>query len=325
MIFILFFILALPAMTNAAPTTLLSIAVENDVNSIGGPGTDHDYTQGLKISSTTTIEKNPGWVTFFTEDILTQTNLGFGLSQKIFTPNGIDNNQLIENDRPYAGWLALETFYHFQNEHQSHMIALSIGIIGPEAGGENMQNSYHRATNYKLAEGWQHQLATEPTLEFSYQKRQRFFELHSTAENKIFDAMTIYGGDLGNVLIDGYVGAMTRFGLFLPQDSGPTRPSLLNGERFISKDEATQNKFYFYTFAAARVIGIGRNIFLDGNTFKSSHRVKKKSVVVENELGLAANYKKVNFTWRFVTTSPEFEERNEYHNFASISLSYLLN
>ncbi|MBC7457377.1 MAG: lipid A deacylase LpxR family protein [Bdellovibrionaceae bacterium] len=304
---------------------MMNISVENDVGTIGGPGTDHDYTQGLKFSYTATIDKDPDWATLFTADTITQKNIGFGLSQKLFTPNGIDNSKLVENDRPYAGWLALETFYHFQNEHRSHLIALSVGIIGPEAGGENIQNAYHKATNYKLAEGWHHQLATEPTLELSYQQRLRFFEFNHTADNKVFDTMAIYGGDLGNVLIDGYIGAMIRYGLFLPHDLGPTRPSLLNGERFISADDANENSFYIYTFAAARMIGVGRNIFLDGNTFKSSHRVTKKSFVVENEVGLSANYKKMNLTWRFVTISPEFEERNEYHNFASISLSYLLN
>lgn len=316
--FIVLLFLTVPAFSETLPTTMWTLAVENDVNSIGGPGTDHDYTQGMKFSFTTTISQTPTWATLFTEDKSTQTNLGFGLSQKMYTPNGIEYSQLLTDDRPYAGWLALESFYHFQNEHRSHLIAVNIGIIGPEAGAENVQNAYHRATNYRLAKGWPHQLDTEPTLEISYQQRLRFFETY-----KVFDTIAIYGGDLGNVLIDGYAGAMARFGINLPNDYGPTRPSLLNGERFITKED--ENLLYFYAFAAARVIGVARNIFLDGNTFKSSHHVKKKSFMIENELGLAANYKKMNFTWRFVTTSPEFEERSEYHNFASISLSYLMN
>lgn len=325
MINLLFFLIALPTFAESSPTTMWTVSVENDVNSIGGPGTDHDYTQGMKFSYTTTVDKNPTWATLFTEEGLTQTNLGFGLSQKIYTPNGIEFDQLLIKDRPFAGWLAFETFYHFQNEHHSHLIALSVGIIGPEAGAENIQNAYHRATNYRLAKGWHNQLATEPTLELSYHQRLRFFEFNSTPENKIFDMMAVYGGDLGNVLIDGYIGAMARFGSNVPHDLGPARPSMLYGERFITNDEAKEDKFYIYTFAAARAIGVGRNIFLDGNTFKSSHSVKKKSAIFENEVGLSANYKKTNFTWRFVTISPEFEERSEYHNFASISLSYLLN
>lgn len=323
MIFLFFFLIALPTFAENSPATMWTVSVENDVNSIGGPGTDHDYTQGLKFSYTTTVDKNPTWANLFTEESVTQTNLGFGLSQKMYTPNGIEFSQLLTDDRPYAGWLAFETFYHFQNEHRSHLIALSVGIIGPEAGAENVQNAYHRATNYRLAKGWPNQLGTEPTLELSYQQRLRFFEFNRTADNKVFDTMAIYGGDLGNVLIDGYVGAMVRFGFSLPHDLGPTRPSMLNGERFLTKND--ENLLYFYSFAAARVIGVGRNIFLDGNTFKSSHYVKKKSFVTENEIGLAANYKKINLTWRFVTISPEFEDRSEYHNFASVSLSYLMN
>ena len=321
--FLICLLLAVPSFAQAQPASMMNISIENDVNSIGGAGTDHDYTQGLKISYTKTVDKNPEWATLFTDET-TQTNLGFGISQKLFTPNGIEFSNLIADDRPYAAWLALETFYHFLNEDSSHLIALSVGIIGPEAAGKNIQNWYHKATNYKLAEGWHHQLATEPTLELSYQQRLRFFEFNRGPENKVFDTMAIYGGNVGNVFIDGYIGAMTRLGYSLPNDLGPTRPSMLSGERFITKDEKNENKFYFYTFAGARIIGVGRNIFLDGNTFKSSHRVKKKPVVVENEMGVSANYKKMNFTWRFVTLTPEFEERSEYHNFASISISYLL-
>jgi lipid A 3-O-deacylase len=323
MIFFVFLFLTIPAFSESQPTKVWTVAVENDVNSIGGAGTDHDYTQGMKFSYTTTVDQNPTWATFFTEEDVTQTNLGFGLSQKIYTPNGIEFDQLLINDRPFAGWLAFETFYHFQNEHRSHLIALSLGIIGPEAGAENIQNAYHRATNYRLAKGWHNQLATEPTLELSYHQRLRFFEFNSTPDNKVFDTMVLYGGDFGNVLIDGYIGAMARFGAHVPHDLGPTRPSLLNGERFVTKDD--EKLLYFYSFVSARVIGVGRNIFLDGNTFKSSHHVNKKSLVTENEVGLSANYKKINLTWRFVTISPEFEERSEYHNFASVSLSYLLN
>lgn len=317
MIFLIFFLLALPTLAETNQTSMMNVSIENDVNSIGGAGTDHDYTQGLKFSYTTTTDKNPSWAILFADET-TQTNLGFGLSQKLYTPNGIEFDQLLVNDRPYAAWLSFETFYHFQNENRSHLISLNVGIVGPEAGGENIQNAYHRATNYRLAKGWTHQLATEPTLELSYQQRLRFYKVEQT-----FDALAIYGGDLGNVLVDGYIGAMTRFGLDLPHDLGPTRPSMLSGERFISADSSKE--VYIYAFAAARVIGVGRNIFLDGNTFKSSHKVTKKSIVVENEMGLSANYKKMNFTWRFVTTTPEFEERSEYHNFASITLSYLLN
>ena len=322
MLFFMIFLTTLPVFADYEPSSMINISVENDVGSIGGPGTDHGYTQGLKFSYVATTEHQPTFLNFMTHDSLAKTNLGFGVSQKLFTPAGIDNSNLIQDDRPYAAWLAADVFYHFQSEHQSQLIALSLGIIGPEALGENMQNSYHKATNYMLAEGWHHQLATEPTAEISYQQRNRFYEFNKSEHNKTFDAITLVGGDIGNVLIDGYFGAMVRYGYNVPTDLGPTRPSLLNGERFLSENTQIEDRFYFYSFAAARVIGVGRNIFLDGNTFKSSHRVKKRLAVLENEIGVSLNYNNLNLTWRFVTATPEFEEKNEHKSFASISLSY---
>lgn len=320
-IFTLIFLIIPSAFADFDLAQLMTVHVENDVGTIGGPGTDHSYTQGLQFGYVKTIKDVPTWASPFT-DLATQSNVGYIISQKLFTPNGIGTGDLKIDDQPYAGWLSLANFYHFKNEYRSHIIELNIGVIGPESGGENMQYTYHKATNYLIAQGWHNQLATEPTLEASYQQRIHLTEKSFTPDNKIFDAFGLYGGDFGNVLIDGYFGAMTRFGFFIPDDDGPARPSLLNGERFI-KSEGSNNKFYVYTFASARLVAVGRNIFLDGNTFKPSHRVKKKIGVFENEIGLSVNYCNFNLTWSYVTITPQFDEKDETTSFASVSPSFL--
>lgn len=115
---------------------------------------------------------------------------------------------------------------------------------------------------------------------------------------------------------------MIRLGNILPDDFGPARPSMTNGDNFVTPISNLEPRTSFYVFAAAQGYGIGRNIFLDGNTFRHSHRVKKYPFVLETEFGVVGHYKSWNASWRFVSRSPEFEQRSVVNSFASVSIGY---
>lgn len=250
-----------------------------------------------------------------------QTNFGISLGHQIYTPNDIRNVNLIPDDRPYAGWLYMGLSVLFKSEVSSHSLELDVGIVGPEAQGEYVQNGYHKIIAKYSAEGWSHQLATEPTLQLSYQQRARFLELKD-GEKKYGDVIPFFGTSVGNVAIDAHVGGMVRIGTQLPDDFGTTRPSATDGDNFVSPLTAGGPDSSFYVFASGRAIAVARNMFLDGNSFHDSHHVTKRFLVLETELGYAAQWKQWQLTWHFVTRSPEFRERNVINSFASISLAY---
>jgi lipid A 3-O-deacylase len=172
------------------------------------------------------------------------------------------------------------------------------------------------------AEGWGNQLGTEPTLQLSYQQKIKFFELQHENGDKFIDAIPFFGGGFGNVSMDAHLGGMIRLGSHLPRDFGPTRPSLMDGDNFVTPIAAGVPESNVYVFAAGRGVAVIRNIFLDGNTFRSSHRVKKYPFFLETEFGAVGVYKQWSLAWRFVTRSPEFEERSVVNSFASISMTY---
>ncbi len=306
-----------------------SYYLENDSRDLGGPGSDNSYSSGTRLSYIMTSDRTPKWAEsiVLAPQLLDPSfkvdyaNFGISLGHQIYTPNDIRETQLIVTDRPYAAWLYVGLMAQFKNESRSHVFELDIGIIGPEAGGEKMQNEYHRIIKKYYAEGWRHQLATEPTIQLSYQQRQKFIEFHDSKYRKYFDALPLYGVSLGNVAIDAHIGAVMRFGMNLPNDFGPRRASATEGDMFL-EPQTTKNTSV-YTFVGARGLAIARNIFLDGNTFKSSHRVQKNPVMLETEIGLGLAWQDWNFAWRFVSRSPEFKERTVYNSFASISLSTL--
>lgn len=308
----------------------ITFYLENDSRDIGGPGSDNAYTSGFKLSYISADDKIPSWATpvvnrsALMKESLKNSNSNFGISlaHQIYTPNDIRNPNLIPDDRPYAAWLYVGFSAHFKSEVSSHSAELNVGMIGPEAAGASVQNGYHRVIGKYNAEGWSHQLETEPTLQLSYQQRLRFFQLGNEEGVKYFDVIPFFGGALGNVAVDVHAGGMIRFGHNLPQDFGATRPSSADGDNFVTPITTSYMKPSLYVFAAGRSTLIGRNIFLDGNTFRSSHHVQKIPLIFETELGAAGIYNQWSVIWRFVTRSPEFRERSVVNSFASISLGY---
>lgn len=331
--FILLFLLGFGSSLVQAQTSrgeAMNLYVENDSRNIGGPGVDKAYSNGIKLSFIAAQNDIPSWAKPLVDRSESlrkalkgsQTNFGVAIGQQIYTPTDTKSMELIEDDRPYAGWLYLGFSTQFKTAQQSHSLELDVGIIGPESGAENIQNGFHEVIGVEGTYGWKNQLATEPTLQLSYQQRVRFLELQKSGKEKYFDVIPFFGGGLGNVLIDAHAGAIVRFGIDLPEDFGPTRPSSIDGDNFVPAEEGDAQKTRFYVFASGRGIAVARNIFLDGNTFKSSHRVKKYPFILETEFGFVAVYSHLSLAWRFVTRSPEFEQRSTVNSFASVSIGY---
>lgn len=338
-IFLLFFLIvsSLSAAASSDSGRAFLLYLENDSRRIGGPGSDSAYTNGFKFTSIYSENKIPIWARPFLDlsvDLKkelqkSETNFGLSVGHQIYTPRNTRENQLIRNDRPYAAWLYLGFAAYFSNETHAHSVELDVGIVGPEAMGEKIQNGFHQIIGTYDAEGWDNELQTEPTLQLSYQQRLKFLELKRSADKTYFDILPYYGGAFGNVRIDAHVGGLVRFGTHIPDDFGPTRPSAGDGNSYINPSrfktlKRLDEKMGLYGFAGGRGVLVARDIFLDGNTFRRSHKVNKYPVVTETELGLGVNYSRFSGVWRFVVRSPEFEQRSRFNSFASITLSYLM-
>lgn len=304
---------------------------ENDSRNIGGPGSDQDYTNGVKLSYIYGHAKIPDWSTSLNKkfNILdnkekwAQINYGFSIGHQIYTPKNTEISELIKNDRPYAAWLYLGFAVSLKESLIENFFEINIGTIGPSALGQQIQNGFHDLIRCQKANGWGQGLHDEPTLQFFYQKRLK----HIISKN--LDFISYYGMGLGNVQIGGHLGGMVRLGTTLPDDFGVSRLSAGDGNSFITSPIAqatakSNDSLKYYVFTSARGSYINRNIFLDGNTFQRSHHIEKKPFIYESEFGFALYSEISSFVWRFVTKSPEFYERKELTSFASISFVYSL-
>ncbi len=251
--------------------------------------------------------------------------LGLELGHNIYTPTDTEARNLITDDRPYAGWLyASASLYaetgkgigdHFTETLDK--VALEFGIVGPAALGEPVQNEYHKLIGVDTSKGWDNQLENEPGINLIGERKWRhkslrFFGLEA-------DAIPHVGVSLGNVYTHMNGGLTLRIGQELYVDYGPPliRPSL-SGFGAINPAE----KFSWYAFAGVDGRWVLRNIFLDGNTFASSHSVEKKQLVGDFVTGIAVTYHDVRIAFTHVMRSREFEKQTEPDRFGAVTLSY---
>jgi lipid A 3-O-deacylase len=222
-----------------------------------------------------------------------QVSLFFG--QSIFTP---ENKAIVPpdpRDRPYAGWayggasLLQETTLRREADGQPlgmlENAELDIGLVGPGGLGKKVQNDFHQLIGVPQAQGWSSQLQNEPGVMLSYERlwRQRLL-----GDNTLgVDLVPQLGASVGNIFSYGEAGALLRIGRGLLADYGPVRvrPALSGTDYFDPAGLDSGIGFYYYVGVQGRAVG--RNIFLDGNSFRPSPNVPKKTLVGDVQGGIA--------------------------------------
>lgn len=76
------------------------------------------------------------------------------LGQLMFTPTDNEEKELIEDDRPYAGYLYLGFAYHPRDEEQLDAIEVNVGMVGPASLAEDTQDFIHELRSIDKFQGW---------------------------------------------------------------------------------------------------------------------------------------------------------------------------
>lgn len=187
-------------------------------------------------------------------------------------------------ERPHAGYLAYEERINLADPLSPHTqrldtLALTLGVIGPLSGAEAMHEASHGLTGL-TSTPWS-QLKNEPIANLYYERAERFFLLKSHAKENL-EFMPYASAAIGNAFTYGAVGGTLRVGSYLPNDAGAYRMGpLLNSNTF------AQDGDYFASnvFLGGEARAVGRNIFLDGNTYQTSHSVDKNTGVADVQMG----------------------------------------
>jgi lipid A 3-O-deacylase len=299
---------------------------------------DQGYTSGVRISAVSPnlvdYTNDPclpkagrwlnKWLTRLHPGEHDQQNMVFTLGHAMYTPKDYLATELIEDDRPYAGWLYIGAAYNARIGDRLHTTELNLGIVGPSAKGEQAQDLIHSIRGFEKFRGWDNQLRDEFGIKLVHERKRRWPDRDPDymANRWQWDAITHWGGSVGNIATHANAGAEIRFGYSLPDDFGtsPARPGGDNnapdgsGQRWHSKMGA-----HVFLSGGGRLVL--RDIFLDGNTFKDSHSVDKNWLVGEAAWGMAFHVGDLKFAFSRYFRTREFERQSARPSYGSFTVS----
>jgi len=300
-------VLAIPAVA-AGQGWRVVFDIDNDVL----VDDDRHYTNGLFLSVLAPKGNVPSWISSVAvllspyDDDPSEVRWGFALSHEMYTPENSATAQVVEDDRPYAGYLYLSfELYRDRYRDESDKIPfldsleIDLGVVGPAAIAEQGQDLLHTIFPSPEFEGWDNQLKNE----FAFVlRRARHWRLPAEpieiGRGLSLDAIVNLTAEAGNVKTAGTAGILLRGGWRLPADFGRGR---------FSPVDDPELGFRLFVFAGAELSGVVRDIFLDGNTFRDSHDVNKRAVVIHAPIGIAFARGRFRSSLSLIWNSEEFE------------------
>ena len=312
----------LPTTALAAPpkpdhSSILTLQDENASISAGTP-TDRLYTNGLRLEWTSPTGEVPGFLASLGRTLWGpgQQRIGIGLSQQIYTPINTDAVPADPHDRPYAGYLTTNLSLLSDTQWHRSVLTLSLGVVGPASGGENLQNSFHNLIGQAHPKGWDSQIQNTAAIELLHERTWRVPITHvGGLETDFLPALTVGIGTVRDYL---QVGGTFRIGEGLDSDFGAPRlrPGLSGGDVF-----TPTRPFAWYLFAGVDGQAVGYDLLLQSSPFRSGPHVNKIWDVGEMQAGVVIMAYGVRLTFTYVARTQEFQgQRGGLHQFGSAAL-----
>ena len=311
--------------------SMFSLYLENDLFS----GSDRYYTNGIKLSWISPDLAHfsdhasvPNWLgrlaeraPFFSDED-NRRNVTFSIGQNIYTPEDTETQELIEDDRPYAGITYLGWGLHNKTLTSFESLSLILGMVGPSSFADRTQKVIHDIIGSKQPQGWDNQLEDEPVVNIAFERRCRY--RRSLGELIDIDLIPFAGLAAGTILTGADAGVELRFGRHIPDDYGLCLiRSGCNHDAMRSRRSAFQEQIGFYFLLAVNGQAVLRNIFLDGNTFRDSHSVDKKNFVAEAGGGFGISYGRFMLGFTYMSRTKEFEGQEKSQEYGSVTLSVI--
>ncbi len=296
----------------------VTFAWEND----SFAGTDRNYTNGVRLawlSGTGDTDGVSEWVAnLLGADPDAVIRRGVALGHSLFTPRDIAAETPPPDQHPYAGWAYLEYTPVIEQADRLDQFTVQLGLVGPSAGGEWLQNEFHTLIGEDTARGWTGQLADEVTLGVSYDRTfRRLARLGDSAFGA--DLTPTAGVTLGTAYTHARLGVMGRIGEDLRNDYGPprVRPSLAGAGFFTPQDA-----FSWYLFGGVEGRGVAHNLFLDGSLFRTRDSgLTSRDFVTDVQAGAVLQFENVQVGFTLVFRTEEYVEQSAPHRFGAFSLS----
>ena len=299
--------------------SIWTIQVENDAVSTFKGTSDQYYTSGLRLGWTSgqdAVDPIAAWGRAIWGD--GTTRLSIDLSQSLFTPRDTQLDPPDPRDRPYAGELIVTGGMIHDTAWTRDVVSVSLGVIGPAALGEEVQNGFHNIIGDTPNRGWHYQIPDQLAFQFLGQRTWRL----PIADLGVMDAdvlpsVTASVGDIRDYV---QAGGVIRFGQGLASDFGTARiePGLNGADAYTNVQP-----FAWYGFAGVDGQAVGYEVTLDGSTFRNNTpSVSRIWDVGELEAGAAFLFYGLRVTYTQTWQTQEFRhQKSGLFNFGSLAVS----
>jgi len=336
-----------------------TIRLENDLFT----GTDQNYTNGMAL---TLVSRdipgrlrseclpapvrlhadlikfvNPGFWADADDPAATQ-NVVVRFGQAMYTPEDYTRTDLIPDDRPYAGLLYMGLAWnrrvhpHGAAYEMLDTREVTVGVIGSWSLAEQSQNLVHRLRGIDRFLGWDNQLHNEPAFQGALERKfKRYVGTAAVSRGWGSDMIGSYALRVGNIETAASAGLELRAGWNLPNDFGsyPIRPgtenrppSAASGLRIAQPQSSRAPRPGTHAFVNIEAKAVAWDFSLDGNLFRSSHRVSRRPWVAQAAAGISSQWLVAGHGMRLalmrVWRTREFDEQIGHHAFGSIAFSY---
>ncbi len=307
---------AQPATDDASIWTLQD---ENASISAGKP-TDRLYVNGLRLGWTSPTTAVPDFLADLGRTLWGsgQQRVAIDLMQQIYTPIGTTAVVPDPHDRPYAGVLLGNFSLMSDSDDTRSVLTLSLGVVGPGSGAQQLQNGFHGLIGQGNTNGWGSQIQNTPAIELLHERTWRLpMGTVAGLETDALPSLTVGVGDLRDYL---QTGVTFRFGQGLDSDFGVprVRPGLSGGDAFVPT-----RPFAWYVFAGADGQAVGYDLLLQSHPFRGGPHVSTVWDVAEMQGGFAVMAYGMRLTVAYVAQTQEYDgQSGGLHQFGSASLSF---
>ena len=244
--------------------------------------------------------------------------LEINLQQVIYTPVNTQVYNPNPHDRPYAGDISLHLGVITDTATTRSVLAASVGVVGPDALGQTVQNGFHNIIGDTSNKGWKYQLHNEPTLDFFASRTWRYDVANFDDGNLTVQVLPQVSGQVGNTEIYAQAGGLVRIGSGLDSDFGsPVIGPVMSGTTAYTPTQP----FVWYVFGGVSGRVVAHDMLVQGNDFQSSRGVGLVPLQGDAEVGAAMILCGFRVAATEIFTTPEFHGAAPAFQYGSVTLS----
>lgn len=262
---------------------------------------DRYYTNGLFLNYKIRTKE----ASIFKADSSSHFQHNFSITNQTYTPTNLSSTNVMDFDRPFAGWLTFNYGLTKINNHTINSLNFTVGITGKESLSGDLQIWFHNLLGIDGFVSWEEQIDFKLLFNINYQY------IYNWSLNKRHSLQYELNPALGTK--DIFVGNKIHyfFGKF---------NDLKNSSRVGLISSSNRNEFYGFMSISHRFIA--HNTLIEGSLFKEDILFTTDAVnnMFKYDLGAVFKHKRNTIKLVYSTNSKE-TSRSTSHSYGTLSYS----